>query len=231
MKTTLTRVALGLVLGACVGTVAADQAPPAKPQPAKAKDRGAELDARLKERLENLGYEPELMKLKGGRQGYRLRFTKDNFSYVMWLAYNNGNTNLWFNAALRQLPKEADTRRDILEQLLQKNDDIGPAHFALKSNRWLYLSMAMAASEASPARLQGWFASNPFTGRDALSKEETSRASVYGWLTELHRHGTLVQVEEARGRKPAVWRCGPDQAAGGILPDEAKVFASQECCF
>src|SRR5207247_2307737 len=55
-------------------------------------------------------------------------------------------------------------------------------------------------------RLRDWFAGETFSSRDARAREETSRASVYGWLAELHKAGALEQVEAPRGPIPARWR-------------------------
>jgi hypothetical protein len=77
-------------------------------------------------------------------------------------------------------------------------------------------------------RLRGWFGNvATFTSRDAQAKEETSRSSVYGWLAELNRVGALEQVEEQRGRKPAVWKVAVGELTevnAGVLPDFDDVF-------
>jgi hypothetical protein len=78
-------------------------------------------------------------------------------------------------------------------------------------------------------RLAGWFGENNFTTREVKTKEETSRASVYEWLAELHRHGAVEQVEESRGKKPATWRIAEAglNRGGNVLPTESAVFTEE----
>jgi hypothetical protein len=76
-------------------------------------------------------------------------------------------------------------------------------------------------------RLRSWFENQVFTSKEARAREETSRASVYGWLGELNRAGVLEQLEAARGPKPATWRVtneAPQKAQEGTLPTEEEVF-------
>jgi hypothetical protein len=81
-------------------------------------------------------------------------------------------------------------------------------------------------------RLKGWFGGATFTSRDAKAKEETSRAAVYGWLSELHKAGHLEQVEAPRGATPAKWRLTDldiEEATGDVLPSEKQVFEGGSC--
>jgi len=76
-------------------------------------------------------------------------------------------------------------------------------------------------------RLREWFGEETFTTREARSREETSRSSVYGWLTALHNAGVVEQVEAPRGPRPAQWRITEDdfdQATANVLPQEEEVF-------
>jgi hypothetical protein len=81
-------------------------------------------------------------------------------------------------------------------------------------------------------RLREWFGTDSFTTRDAKAKEDTSRASVYGWLKELHDVGAIEQVEAHHGAKPAIWRLADqdfDKAEGKVLPHEDEVFREGPC--
>jgi hypothetical protein len=108
------------------------------------------------------------------------------------------------------------------------------------------MSRLLGGAVSEPARrfwerLKGWFPPGPadspftagpaagcqFTAADAATREDTSRAAVYGWIGELYRCGALVQVEQARGRHAAVWRLAAadlELAAGAVLPAVAEVF-------
>jgi hypothetical protein len=71
-------------------------------------------------------------------------------------------------------------------------------------------------------RLRGWVAvQQDFTAREAKTREEQSKSSVYGWLSELHEAGLLEKVEGQRGRSPATWRRvadSTDPTAAAVLP-------------
>jgi len=81
-------------------------------------------------------------------------------------------------------------------------------------------------------RLRDWFGDETFSSREARTREETSRSSVYGWLSELHKAGALEQLEAARGQTPARWRLADldlDRAVGDILPPVTDLFEASSC--
>ncbi len=74
------------------------------------------------------------------------------------------------------------------------------------------------------ARVEGW-ATGSFTTTEARRKEKHSRASVYGWLTELHAAGVVELVERGSGRSPSVWK------TTGQATQEASVLPAPELLF
>lgn len=115
---------------------------------------GAIDDDVLKDRLENLGYEPKPSKSTAGSAMYLLDFERDNFRYVFYVSLSSDKSRLWMSAALRKLPDAKDVRKDILEKILLKNDEIGPTHFTLRKNRFLYLELALDNRDLTSKRLR-----------------------------------------------------------------------------
>jgi hypothetical protein len=126
----------------------------------------------------------------------------------------------------------------LLHQFQRPTDEAGKL-IAVRDDyrlaRWLLeepLRRLLGGAVSEPARrfferLWTWFGDQVFSSRDARTREETSRASVYGWLTELSRAGILEQLEVARGPKPATWRItatGPQKAQESTIPAVKDVF-------
>jgi hypothetical protein len=128
------------------------------------------------------------------------------------------------SALLHQFQREIDDRG----RVVASRDDYCVAQRLLQEPmRRLLGGGAGAPARRFYERLRGWFGEQTFTSREATAREETSRAAVYGWLGELHRHGALDQVEAPRGRNPATWKVVPgglDDAASLVLPSDKEVF-------
>jgi hypothetical protein len=144
--------ALVLMLALASGTAWADGAD--KAAKAAPKHADALTDESLKEKLENLGYEPKVIKSKTGGIMYLLDFERGSYRYVFYCSLATDKSRLWLSSALRPLPTGKDLRADILEKILAKNDDIGPTHFTLRNNRYLYLELALENRGITSVRLR-----------------------------------------------------------------------------
>jgi hypothetical protein len=111
-------------------------------------------DESLKEKLDDLGYDFKVIKSTTGTPMYLLDFTRDNFRYVFYVSLASDKTRLWMSCALRKLPETKIVPTDILEKILTKNDDIGPTHFTLRKNRFLYLELGLDNYGLTPRRLR-----------------------------------------------------------------------------
>ncbi len=147
---------VALVLGLTGTSAWADGADKGK-APAKeaAKQHSDSLtDESLKEKLENLGYEVKVTRSKSGGTMYLLNFERDNYRYVFYCSLSSDRSRLWLSSALRQLPDAKDVRADVLEKILARNNEIGPTHFALRSNRFLYLELSLENRGITSLRLR-----------------------------------------------------------------------------
>lgn len=158
----------------------AQDAAPA-PKTASAVKTGVLTDESLKEKLEGLGYQPEIIKSKTGGVMYRVRIDRDNYRYVFNVSLSSDKTRLWLSAALRQLPEPKDLRSDILEKILAHNDQVGPTHFAVRSNRYLYLELALDNHEITSRRLR--MEIDQFTGDIRASEHLWNPAKYPGTAT------------------------------------------------
>jgi hypothetical protein len=111
-------------------------------------------DESLKEKLEGLGYKPEIIKSKTGGVMYRLNFDRDNYRFVFNVSLSADKKCLWLSSALRPLPEAKNVRPDILEKILEHSDKIGPTHFSLRHNRYLYLELALNNYDITALRLR-----------------------------------------------------------------------------
>ena len=129
------------------GLAAADN--PANPAPVRTEVRPAVggqtlTDESLKMLLDNLGYEPEVIKSTGGNPMYRLKLTRDGWEFMFYVSLSSDRTVLWMSAPLMTLPEASKIPAERLEKLLAKNFDIGPAHFCIHGNRQLFLEKPIA---------------------------------------------------------------------------------------
>ncbi len=142
-----------LLAGSATQSYSQDKVPETK----VAKDAqpvGALTADNIKEKLENLGYEPKHNGNTPSDIYYRVTFFQDNYQYAIDIGLSKNGQNVWFLAPLRMLPGSKDVRTDILEKMLVLNDNIGPAHMSMRSNRMLYLNLAVDNRDMTSARLR-----------------------------------------------------------------------------
>jgi hypothetical protein len=121
----------------------ADPAKKADAKPAPSLPADALTHETLKTRLEDMGYDFKVTKSTNGTPMYLVTIDRNNYRFVFYASLSSDFKRLWVSSALRPLPEAGKVRADILEKLLAKNYDIGPIHFAVKSNRYLYLDLAL----------------------------------------------------------------------------------------
>jgi hypothetical protein len=83
------------------------------------------------------------------------------------------------------------------------------------------------AADRFLARLRAWAGTSAFTPRQAVQEEKSSRASVYGWIDELHNVGYVEAVTVSKGPVPATWRLvdrDDHNHPAGILPTVQELF-------
>ena len=124
-----------------------DSPPPARPRPAL-------TDARLKAMLENMGFEPSLIRSTSGVPMYKVTAPRDGRNWFFYASLSNDKSRLWLSAPLAALPEPAKVRPDILEKLLAKNFDLGPTTFSLRSGRMLYLDRPLENRGVTPGRMR-----------------------------------------------------------------------------
>jgi hypothetical protein len=164
MRKAILAAALVAVVALVAGMAPADESkakdapPPAKANGKAEKEapRGAEVLTHegLKKRLEDMGYTFKTTESTNKTPMYLVTVDSNNYRYVFYVSLSSDLKRVWVSSALRQLPAKDKVRADILEKLLEKNYDISPIHFVLKSNRWLYLDMALTNRGLTAAELR-----------------------------------------------------------------------------
>ena len=119
-----------------------------------AKPAGVLTAENIKEKLENLGFEPKHNGNTPADIYYRINLNRDDYRFALDVGLSKNGQNVWFLAPLRQLPEPKDVRPDILEKMLALNDKIGPTHMSMGSNRMLYLNVAIENRDITPVRLR-----------------------------------------------------------------------------
>jgi hypothetical protein len=144
---------MGLALAAS-GARADDPAKKPASSAEGAKATSATLtDEGLKETLERMGYELEVTKSTTGTPMYKVKLDQGGWSFVIYVSLSPDKSMVWLAAPLQDLPAGDKVPEAILEKLLQKTDELGPAHFSLKGRR-LYLNLPLENGNITPARLR-----------------------------------------------------------------------------
>ena len=123
------------------------------------------------------------------------------------------------SALLHQRQREIDSDGRLLAST--KDYEWAKHLLALPMGRQLGGGVSLPATRFLE-RLREWFGpQDRFTSADVLAKENHSKSSVYGWLSELNDAGLVEKLDEQRGNKPALWRLSseaPDPSALEVLP-------------
>jgi hypothetical protein len=162
MRKTITTVLLAALVALGVSVSRADDNKQKAVDPAKKADSketpktpaDALTHETLKERLEAMGYDFKTIKSTNGTPMYLVQVDANNYRYVFYLSLSSDFKNLWVTCALRPLPEKGKVRADILEMILAKNYELGPIHFSLKTNRYLYLDLALGNTGLNARRLR-----------------------------------------------------------------------------
>ena len=109
----------------------------------------------LKSRLDDMGYEFETKKSTNGSPMYLVHVNRSDYRFLFYVSLSSDLKRVWVSAPLRALPEPDKVRADILEKILAKNYDLGPTHFALRTNRYLYLELPLANQDLTPRKLRG----------------------------------------------------------------------------
>jgi hypothetical protein len=165
MRKTIVTVALAAMVTLFAGVARADDGKAREQGPAKKADNASKeapkvpADAltheSLKKRLEDMGYTFKTILSTTKTPMYLVTVDSNNYRYVFYVSLSSDMKRLWVSCALRQLPEPNKVRADILEKLLAKNYDLGPTHFAVKSNRYLYLELALDNHGLGAAKIRG----------------------------------------------------------------------------
>src|SRR5439155_4391624 len=97
---------------------------------------------------------------------------------------------------------------------------------------WQWLKVSKETGNFVPAKwaqveLSGWFGLEQFSSRDARTKEQASRASVYDWLNELSAAGAIELIELGRGSRPSIWQVSGLPQDHDVLPLESTLFGDR----
>jgi hypothetical protein len=146
----------GVVLLALAAGVARADDPAKKPVIAAESSKvssTALTDEGLKELLERMGYEFEVIKSTSGTPMYKVKLEQGGWTFTLYVSLSGDKLMLWVAAPLQELPAGDKVPEAILEKILQKTDELGPTQFSLKGRR-LYLNRPVENHNITPARLR-----------------------------------------------------------------------------
>jgi hypothetical protein len=104
--------------------------------------------------LEQLKLQPESVRSTDGGVMYRIKQQQGRVDYHVLLSQSSSGKFVWLSVPLTYLPEPSKTSSDMLEKLLTASYDHAPAHFTLKSNRRVFLDVAIESANLNAFRLR-----------------------------------------------------------------------------
>jgi hypothetical protein len=143
-----------VTLAVATTTLFSQEASPNKEEakPASVKTAGQVLDNEsLHTLLVNMGLDPKVGKNTNGNNSHAVRIEEGDWDIHVDISLSQNMANVWFTAALVDIPDVDRLPASYFRGLLEKNKHIGPAHFAYvpKSKR-MNLYMPVKNRDVTP---------------------------------------------------------------------------------